>query len=80
MLDEPREILAALAQRWHVDLEHGEPVVEVRAKAMCVDLAGEVAVGRCDHADVDRDHLIAAYRSDLAALEHAEQFRLEIER
>src|SRR3954469_9382621 len=36
----------------------------------------DVAVGRRDDADVDLEHLVAAYALDFALLEHAEQLGL----
>ena len=52
MLDEQRDVLAALAQRRRGDGDDVEPVVEVLAEAPGRDLGGEIAVRRGDDAHV----------------------------
>jgi len=69
-----------LAQGGHVDVDDGEPEVEVGAEGAAVDLAAEVAVGGGDDPDVDGARAIGAERLDLAPLEGAEQAGPEIER
>ena len=74
---ERRDVLAALAERGQVDLDHGQTVVEVFAKRAFVDHLAEVAVGGGDDAHVDRDHLRPADALNLARLEHAQKLRLK---
>src|SRR5690606_35626463 len=52
---------------------------EVLAETPGLDLLGEVAVGRRDHAHVDLDRLVRADAPDLALLERAQELRLQIE-
>ena len=60
----------------HVDAHHVEPVVEVEPEAPVLDHRREVAVGRGDHADVDR-HRRRSRRPDAPrALERAQQLGL----
>ena len=78
-VDEERHVAGALAQGRQRRHEHGEAEVEVGAEAARVDLGLEVAVGGGDDAHVDGQ---AARRADalhLAALEHAQELRLQLE-
>ena len=78
--DEVADVLAALAQRRHSDLDHAQPVVEVGAEASGGDLGREVAIGGRDHAHVDGAGLVRADPLDDAVLEHAQQLGLERQR
>src|SRR5262249_9856082 len=49
---ELRDVFRALAQRWQVDREDVQPIVEVVAEAVLVDHSEEIAVGRRDHRTV----------------------------
>ena len=77
---EQRDVLAPLAQRRHVQREHGQAVVEVGAEATALDLAGEVAVGGGDHPHVDVVRAVGADALDLAALQRAQQLGLQRQR
>ena len=54
LADQQRDVLGALAQRRHHDAHHRQAEVEVGAEAALVHLGAQVAVGRRDHAHVDR--------------------------
>ena len=80
VLDERRDVLAALAQRRNLDAEDVEPVVEIVAeRALCHDLR-EVAVGGGDDAHVDLDRRRRADRQDLLRFDGAQQLHLQVER
>jgi hypothetical protein len=79
-VDQHRDVTGALAQRRQADDEHREPVVEVGAEAVRVDLGVEVTVARGDDPDVDGTALGAADALDLAAIDGAEELGLEVER
>ena len=79
VLDEQRNLLAALAQRRHVEADDVEAVEEVFAKAAVGDELFEVGVGGGDDADVDGDGPRLAERMDLAGLEEAQQLGLHVE-
>src|SRR5918996_2446030 len=80
VLDKRRDVLLALAERGHVDVDHVQPVVEVLAELPVVNPLGEVAVRRRDHADVDLDRHVRSDPLELALLENAQQLGLRAER
>ena len=80
VLDQQRDVLAALAQRRHDDMDDVEPVQQVVAEAALADERLEVAVGGGDHARAGAAHGAGAERAELAAVEHAQQLGLAGER
>ena len=80
MLDEQRDVAAALAQRRHVHADDREAVVEVLAERLLRDLGAQVAVGRGDDAHVDLLVRVGADLAHRALVEHAQQRRLQVER
>src|SRR5258708_31249849 len=68
------------AQRWKLDRESRESVVEVGAKPARCDRGLEIAVGRGEYPHVDLLGPRIADRDDLAVLKHAQQRRLHRER
>src|SRR5690606_7205523 len=80
-LGEADDVFAALAQRGHLDGSAGEAIEQILAEAALGDFATQVAVGGCDHANVDLPHLRGlADAGELASLEHAQQLDLQLER
>ena len=79
MLDEERDVFAALAQGGDRELCDGEAVEEVGAKRAAVDLGREIAVRRGDDADVGGDDLRRAETADLAGLDGAQELGLDVE-
>ncbi len=80
MRGKQRDVLAPLAQRRHVDREHGEAVEEIGPEAPLGDGGAQVAVGGGDHAHVDAVRLVRAHALDLALLQRAQQHRLQLQR
>src|SRR5262249_18390077 len=78
--DEKRDVLPALAERRHRDLDHADAVEEVAAEPPEPDLLLEIAVRRRDEADVDLAPAVGADALHHAVLQHAQQLRLERER
>ena len=76
-LDQQRDVLAAVAERRHLNDDHAEPVEEILPEALLRDLAIEIDVGRRDDADVDVHHPAGADRPYLALLQHAKQLDLQ---
>src|SRR5262249_12673281 len=76
---ERRDVFRALAQRWHVDREDVQPIVEVVAEAVLVDHPEESAVGRRDHPNVHLDGPRAAEVLEFLLLEDPQKLRLELE-
>jgi hypothetical protein len=77
VVGQPGDVLAALAHRRQLDVDHAQAEVQIFAEAAAVDLLAQVAVGRGQDPDVDLDRAIAADPLDLALLEHPQQLRLE---
>ncbi|OGL00334.1 MAG: hypothetical protein A3E31_01655 [Candidatus Rokubacteria bacterium RIFCSPHIGHO2_12_FULL_73_22] len=76
MLREHADVLAALAERRHVDRDHVEPVVEVLAEALLPHHLREVLVRGSHDAHVHAQRSRAAEPLELALLEHAQDLRL----
>ena len=62
VVDQQRDIFAALAQRRNLDADHVEAVEEIRAKAPLTHHRGEVPVRGRDHSNVHRNGRRGAYR------------------
>ena len=74
-------VLAALAQRRHRDLDDVEPVVEVFAERALGDHVAQVAMRRADHADVDVTRAaVGADALNFAGLEEPQQQALHAQR
>ncbi len=76
MLDQRGDVLAALAERRHLDLKGDEAEIEVVAKRAVRHLFLQVLVRRRDEAKIAADRRVAANRHDLTELQHAEQLYL----
>src|SRR5690606_24714551 len=75
-----RDVVAALAQRRQVQVDHVVAVVQVLAEAALQDLLLEVAVGRRQDADVDRLGAGVADPHDDLLLDGAQDLHLQVER
>jgi hypothetical protein len=71
-----RDVLAAIAQRRHLEHDDAEPVEEVFSKTALGDVLFKVAVGGGKHAHVDRRRPRAADAANLAFLQDPEQLDL----
>ena len=69
----------ALAQRRHLDGDHGEAVEEVLAEAALGDLLLQVLVRGGEHADVDAERLLAAHALERLLLQHAQHLGLRLQ-
>ena len=78
VLDQRRDVLAAIAQRRHADRDHAEAEVEILAERALLDLLLEVLVGRGDDADVDLDRPRRSEALDFALLQHAQDLGLRL--
>src|SRR5207245_1623431 len=77
LLGEEHHVLAALAQRWQVNREDAQPVVEILAELATRHGVGEVPVGGDDEAKVGLERHGAADPLELALLEDTEKFGLD---
>ena len=75
-----RDVLAALAQRRHLDPHDVQPVEQVGAEAAGLHLGLEVAVRGRDHAHVDARRLLVAQPLELPVLDRAQQLGLPLQR
>ena len=80
MVDQGRNILAAVAQRRGLDRKDVQAIEQVFAEGAVLDLLGRVAIGRRNDADVDLDRPLTADRIDLAFLKGAQQLDLHVQR
>jgi hypothetical protein len=74
-----RHVLAPCPERWDVDRDHVQAIVEVLAKFPRLDLGREVLVRRGEDARIDRDRARAAEPLDLAGLDRAQELGLRIQ-
>ena len=80
MLREQFDVLAARAQRRLVDLQHAQPVIQVRAEPPFDHRGLHVDVRRRDDAHIHRRRAMTAQALHLAFLQEAQQARLAFER
>ena len=77
---ERQDVVPALAQRRHVQLDDLEPVVEILPEGAAGDPVGEVAVGGGHDAHVDLPALVLADAPDLPLLERPQELDLHARR
>jgi hypothetical protein len=80
MIAERGQVVESLAQRWNLNREDGEAVVEVETEPAVDHALFEVAMRGSDDADVDARRLIVADALQFTALEKAEKLGLDRER
>ena len=78
-LDQHRNVLAAIAQRWRRNRNHVEAKVQVFAELALLDLGTQILAGRGDHPQIHFDRLAAADAPKLALFDYAQQLGLQIE-
>ena len=71
------DLVAALPERRHRDLDHLEPVVQVLAELAAQHHPFEIAIGGGHDADVGVDRLVAPELGELRVLEDVQQLGLE---
>jgi uncharacterized membrane protein len=78
VLEQIRQVLHVLAQRWHDQRDDVEAIVEVAPEGPARDRLLHIAVGSGDHAHVDANRLPSLTDAmELAVLEYAKQLRPE---
>src|SRR4029077_9651976 len=80
ILDESRDVLPALTQRWDVERGHRDPVEQVHSEPVSFRLCPQILVGRGDQSELDRSWLGAPERIHLAPLQNAQQVGLQLQR
>ena len=76
MLHQRGNVGETIAQRWHPQHVHIEPIIEVLAEATLGDFLLEIAVRRGHDARVHVDRLVAAQARDFPFFEHTQQLGL----
>ena len=79
MLDEQRRVAGALTERREADRDDVESVEEILAERALRDQLLQIAVRRCDEADVDAHRLDPADALELALLERAKELHLHLD-
>lgn len=79
-VDKEGDIFDPVAERWKLDVDHGESVVEVLAEGTFLHHLFEGAVGSSDDPNVDLGGVVAAKGFDFAGFEDTKEFGLEVER
>jgi hypothetical protein len=77
-LHEKRNVLDAIPQWRDAQFDHIEAIVEILAEAAFRDFTLQVAVRGSNDLDVDWDGVEGTHRANLALLQHAQKFGLEI--
>ena len=80
VIDQQRDVFAALAQRRNADRDDVQAIVEIFAKQVFGNGFVEIAVGGGNDAHVDGDFAGAADRTHGALLQHAQQLHLHGQR
>src|SRR5262245_58297251 len=77
MISEQQHVVAALAQRRQIDLDHGKTVVKVESEFPGLAFGLQVAVGSRNYAHVEWQILQPADAPERAFFEHAQELRLQ---
>jgi hypothetical protein len=80
MVDEQRQVLGVLGQRWSANEEDGQPVVEIGAEAARLRVLGQRPVGGGHDAHIHLHGLVVAHPLQFAALDKAQQLGLQAQR
>src|SRR5690606_7689681 len=79
ILRDKDHVVAAFAQRWQVDRQPEEPVIQVFAEPPRLDFFSKVVMGGHNQADVQLDGLVSPDAGDFPLLQHPQQFGLEVQ-
>src|SRR5262245_3164060 len=79
MSGQQRNVRGPLAQRRQLDRKDAQPVVKVLAESSSFDLAEQIAIGRGDHAHIDRAGSVLADTFERSLLDHSQQLALKVE-
>src|SRR4029077_11710513 len=78
VLDQQRNVIFPLAQRWNTDRKHIQPVAQILAE--CTGMHGriQVPIGRGNYADVDGYRLVTPDTLQFSFLENAQESKLSL--
>src|SRR5437763_8415682 len=77
MLCQRDDVVQSLAQRWNMNRENLKAEEQILAEGAVGDHRGKIAIGRANHADVDRPGPNVADRHDAAFLQNAKELGLQ---
>src|SRR5207249_4935109 len=77
-IDQPRDVLAAVAQRREINIDDVEAIEQILAEIPAGDFFLQIDVGGGDHAGVDLERLRVADANELALLQDAQQLDLKL--
>src|SRR5450631_1982355 len=77
-LDQHGNVLGSPSQRWQRYRRNRQPVKQILSEGSTPHLLAQVAIGRRDDANVDRDWNRPAHRADLTPFENPQQTRLQV--
>jgi hypothetical protein len=80
VFDQQRDVVGALAKRWHRDRKHVQPIEEIAAERAGLDRRLQVAVRGGDDAHVDAHRCAPSDALELALLQDTEQCDLRLHR
>src|SRR6185503_9737294 len=77
VIREQHYVFTAVAQRWHLERHHIEPVIKILSKLSRFDRFFEVLVRGCDQSQINFDRQRAADSLKLSLLKYAQKFHLK---
>jgi hypothetical protein len=80
ILDQQRDIRAALAQRRDRNWHHLLAIEQILAEGSLLDAGDEIGIARRDHARVNLARAVGAHRAHDPVLEHAQELGLKLQR
>ena len=75
--DQLRDVGGALAQRWHVEIDHVDAIKQVGAEVARSDFLFQLSIRRADHANFHLFVFLCADAAELAILKQLQQLRLQ---
>src|SRR5262245_40603632 len=76
MSNQERQVTGSIPQRWQVQPDDIEPIIQVGAKSPVGHQPFKITIGRGNNAYIDTNCLFAADSFETAFLQHTKQFRL----
>src|SRR5262249_26285771 len=80
MLDQVRNVLRMIAERWDRDVNHAQPEIEVLAEPALPDFLLQVAMRRGNNADIGFNFRCGSDGTEPLALNDPQEFRLAVQR
>ena len=72
MIDQWNDVVAPLGQRWHVDCDHLQAMIQVLAKLTVFNEGFQISIGGAEDAHVHLNRRVLAHACDLATFQHTQ--------